>query len=161
MKFNRSDVSILPLSCEMISTLLSNLLGASSLTESCFYCFTVNILKYICVRAAARKKSRLVPFNAVPTSRPTPITNAAIETPPVMTVDVMRPVSTMLVVASNCFTFFARSSQTSLWSSKNSLIWVILFEWYACSACGVVGFRSGKILLSLLLYIHGLFDRWR
>ena len=67
----------------------------------------------------------------------------------------------MLVVVSNCFTLFARSSQTSLSSNKNSLIWVILFEWYACSACGVVGFRSGKILLSLLLHIHGVFDRWR
>ena len=53
----------------------------------------------------AREKSRLVPLKAIPTGRPTPLANAAIETPPVITVDVIRPVSTILVIALDRFNF--------------------------------------------------------
>ena len=40
----------------------------------------------------ARERSKLVPLKAMPTGRPTPLTNAAIEIPSVITVDVIKPV---------------------------------------------------------------------
>ena len=52
----------------------------------------------------AREGSMLVPLTAMPTGRPTPLANAAMEIPPVITVDVIRPVSTMPVIVS--FHFF-------------------------------------------------------
>ena len=58
----------------------------------------------------ARERSRLVPPKAMPTGRPTPLTNAAIEVPPVITVDVIRPVSTMAVIVLNCFIFLENRS---------------------------------------------------
>ena len=58
----------------------------------------------------ARERSRLVPPKAMPTGRPTPLTNAAIEVPPVITVDVIRPVSTMTVIVLNCFIFLENRS---------------------------------------------------
>ena len=49
--------------------------------------------------AVARERSRLVPLKGKPTSNPTPVANAAvIEIPPVITVDVIRPVSTVPVI---------------------------------------------------------------
>ena len=48
--------------------------------------------------AVAREKSRLVPLNAKPIGSPALLANAAIETPLVITVDVIRPVSIMLVI---------------------------------------------------------------
>ena len=69
--------------------MLSSLVWASSLTESCFSCFTVKILKDLRVMVVARERSRLVPLKAIPTGRPTPLANAAIEIPPVITVDVI------------------------------------------------------------------------
>ena len=41
----------------------------------------------------ARERSRLVPLKAIPTGKATPLANVAIEIPPVITVDVIRPVS--------------------------------------------------------------------
>ena len=66
-------------------SLKSNLLWASSLMESCFSCFTVEVLKDFRVVTVARERSRLVPLKAMPTGRPTPLANAAIEIPPVIT----------------------------------------------------------------------------
>ena len=40
----------------------------------------------------AREKCRLAPLKAMSTDRPTPLANAAIEIPPVITVYVIRPV---------------------------------------------------------------------
>ena len=56
--------------------------------------------------AVARERSRLVPLKAIPTGNPTPLANAAIEIPPVITVDVIRPVSTIPVIVLNRFIFF-------------------------------------------------------
>ena len=39
----------------------------------------------------ARERSRLVRLKAIPTGNPTPLANAAIEIPPVITLDVIRP----------------------------------------------------------------------
>ena len=93
----------------MILAMLSNLLCASSLMASCFSCFTVKVLKDIRVMNVARERSRLVPLKAMPTGRPTPLANAAIEISPVITVDVIRPVSTMPVIVLNRFIFFWQS----------------------------------------------------
>ena len=72
----------------------------------------------------ARERSRLVPPKAMPADRPTPLANDAIEILPVITVDVIRPVSTMLVIVLNCFIFLAILSQTSILSSKYASIFV-------------------------------------
>ena len=50
--------------------------------------------------AVAREKSRLVPINAIPKGRPTSFENATIETSSVITVGIIRPMSTMLVISS-------------------------------------------------------------
>lgn len=55
----------------------------------------------------------LVSLNAFLTGKPDPITNSAIESSPVITVNVIRPVSSTLVNVLNHFTFFASLSQTS------------------------------------------------
>ena len=54
----------------------------------------------------ARERSRLVPLMAMPTGRPTPLANAAIEIPPVITVDVIKPVSLIPVIVLNRFIFW-------------------------------------------------------
>ena len=93
------------IACETISAVLFNLLWASSLTASCFSSFIVSILKDFCVIIIAREKTRLVPLNAVPTGRPTLLANGEIETPPLITVDSIRAVCTMLVILFNSFIF--------------------------------------------------------
>ena len=110
------------IACEIILAMLSNLLWASSLMASCFSCFTVKVLKDFRVMTIARERSRLVPLKATPTGRPTPLANAAIEIPPVITVDVIRPVSTMPVIVLNRFIFLAIRSRTSISSSKHASI---------------------------------------
>ena len=59
--------------------------------------------------AVARERSRLAPLKAIPTGNPTPLANAAILIPPVITVDIIRPVSTIPVIALNHFIFLART----------------------------------------------------
>ena len=49
----------------------------------------VNILTFFRVIAVATEKNRLVPLNAIPTGKPVENANAAIETPSVITVDVL------------------------------------------------------------------------
>ena len=58
----------------------------------------------------------------MPTSRPTLLENAAVETSPVIIVDVLRPVSAMLVIVLTCFIFLATRSRTSVSSSKYASI---------------------------------------
>ena len=71
----------------MVLAMLSDLLWASSLIASCFSSFTVKVLKDFRVIAVARERSRLVQLKAMPTGNPTPMANAAVEIPPVITVD--------------------------------------------------------------------------
>ena len=59
-----------------------------------------------CLKAVARQRSSLVPLKAIPAGNPTPLANAAIEIPPVITVDGIRPVSTIPVIVLNHFMFF-------------------------------------------------------
>ena len=84
----------------------------------CFSYFTVKVLKDFRVMAVARGESRLVPPNAEPMGRPTPLANTAIEIPPAITVDVISPVSTMPVIVLNHFIFLAIHSRTSISSRK-------------------------------------------
>ena len=66
----------------------------------------------MCSIFKTREKSRLVPLNAIPTGRPTPLANAAMEIPPAITVDVIRPLFTRFIIVLNCFNFFACHSKT-------------------------------------------------
>ena len=76
----------------------------------------------------AREKSRLVRLKAMPTGRPTPLADAAVEIPPVINVDAIRPVPTMPVIVLNRSVFFlAIHSRTSISSSKYASISVMLF----------------------------------
>ena len=68
------------------------------------------------------ERSRLVPHKAMPTGRPTPLANAAIEIPPVITVDEIRPASTMHVIVLNRFNFLTIHSRTLISSSKYASI---------------------------------------
>ena len=84
------------IACGITLPMLFNLISASSLIASCYSCFMITILKDFCVTAVARKKTRLILFNTIPARRPTPIANKVIEVPPVITFDVIRPISTVL-----------------------------------------------------------------
>ena len=70
----------------------------------------------------ARERSRLVPLKAMLMGRPTPLAITAIEILPVIAVDMIRPVSTILVIVLNCFIFLAIRSQTSISSRKNASV---------------------------------------
>ena len=89
-----------------------------------------------------RERSRLVPLKAIQTGNPTPLANAAIEIPPVITVDVIRPVSTIPVIVLNRFIFLAICSRTSISLRKYTLISDNLFNRYDCGSCGAEGFKS-------------------
>ena len=111
---------------------------------SCVSCFTVKVLEDFHVMAVSRERSRLVPLKVMPTGRLTPLTNAAIEIPPVITVDIVRPVSTMPVIVLNHFIFLTICSRTSISSSKYASISFNVFNQYVCDSCGgAVGFKSG------------------
>ena len=73
---------------------------------SCFSSFTVKDSKDFCVMTVARERRRLILLRAMLAGRPKPLANAAIEIPPAITVDLIRPVSTMPVIALNRFNFF-------------------------------------------------------
>ena len=62
----------------------------------------------------AREKSRLVKLKAMPTGRLTPLANAPIEIPSVITVDVIRPMSTMTVIVLNHFISSSKYASTSV-----------------------------------------------
>ena len=106
------------IACEMILAMLSNLLWARSLMESCFSFFTVKVLKDFHVMTIARERSKLVPLGTMPTGRPTSLASAAIEISPVITVDVIKPVFTMPVIVLHRFIFSAVRSRTSISSRK-------------------------------------------
>ena len=77
--------------------------------------------------AFLREKSRLVSLTAIPAARPALLANAVIETPPFITVDVIRPVSTILVIVLSHFNLFGSRSRTSISSSKYASVFLIFF----------------------------------
>ena len=93
--------------------------------------------------AVARERSRLVPLKAIPTGNPTPLVNTAMLVHPVITVDVIRPVSTIPAIVLNHFSFLAICSRTSFLLRKYASISDNLFNRYDCVSCGAVGFKSG------------------
>ena len=70
------------------------------------YCKEVKDFRVI---AVARERIKLVPLKAMPTGNPTPLANASIDIPPVINVDVIKPVSTIPVIVLNRFFFFWQS----------------------------------------------------
>lgn len=66
----------------------------------------VNILKGFHVIPVLREKSRLVPLNVIPTGRPASPVNAAMEGPPIITVDAIKPVSITLAIVLKLFHLF-------------------------------------------------------
>ena len=66
----------------------------------------VNILKDFCEIVVVREKSRTVSINGKPADRLKLLTTVAIGNPPVMSIDITRPVSIMLVIALNNFIFW-------------------------------------------------------
>ena len=71
------------------------------------FLLTVKVLKDFRVMNFARERSKLVPLKAMPTGRPTLLANAAMEILPVITVDVIRLVSTIPAIVLNRFIFLA------------------------------------------------------
>ena len=108
------------IACEMIFAMLSNLLLAWSLLESCFSYFTVKVSKDFSVIAVPRERSKLVSLKAMLTGNSTPLANAAVS--PVITVDLIKPVSTIPVITLNRFIFLAIRSRASIFSRKNPSI---------------------------------------
>ena len=129
------------IACEIILAMLSNLLWASSLIAWRFSCFKVKILKDYRVMAVVKERIRLVPLKAIPTGNLTPLANPAIDVAPVITVDVIRPVSTVPVIVLNRFIFLAICSRTSNSLTKYASVSLYLFKRYVCG-CGTVGFKS-------------------
>ena len=129
----------------------------------CFPCFKVKVLKVFRVVTVARERIRLVPLKAMPTSRPTPLENAAIKIPPVITADVIRSVSTMPVIVLNhlFFFFLAIRSRTSISSSKYASTSANFLSDMFMVLVVAVGFTSGSILpvvsLSHMLILYLIF----
>ena len=69
--------------------------------------------------AVARERSRLILLKAIPRGNPTPLENAVIDISPVITIDVIRAVSTIPVIVLNHFIFLAICSRTSISLRKN------------------------------------------
>ena len=67
----------------------------------------MKILKDFRVMAVARERIRLVPLKAIPTWNQTPVANTAMLIPPVITVDVIKPASTIPVIVLIHFIFLA------------------------------------------------------
>ena len=108
-----------------------------------FFSSYLKSLKDFRVMAVARQRIRLVPLKAIPIDKLTPLANAVIKIPPVITVDVIKPVSTIPVIVLNGFFFLAICSRTSISLRKYASISGNLFKRYVCGSCGAAGFRSG------------------
>ena len=87
--------------------------------------------------------SRLVPPKVNPAGDLTPLANAAIDIPPVITVDVIKPVSTIPGIILNRFIFLAFCSRTSILSKKNVSISVSFSSRYVYGFSAAVGFEFG------------------
>ena len=82
----------------------------------------MKISKDFRVMAVARERSRLVLLNAMPTGNPTRLTNYAILIPPLITVYVIRAVSTIPVIVLNRFIFLAICSGTLFFISLRKYV---------------------------------------
>ena len=78
------------------------------------------------------KNCRRVPLSEMPTVTPTSLANKAMKTPPVITIDIIRPVPKMLVIVLHRFIFLSRFQELQLYQDI----------YLHCGSCRVVGFRS-------------------
>ena len=108
------EISPSCIACEMILDMLSNLLWARNLMESCFSRLTLRGLEDFRMAVVITERNRLAPPKAIPAGNPTPFANAAIDIPPVIAVNVIRSVSTMLAIVMNRFIFLALCSRFSI-----------------------------------------------
>ena len=115
---------------EMILAMLSNLPWASSLMESCFSQAFIEALRYFHVAGVITEKSRLVPPKAIPTGSATPLASAAMDIPPVSTVDVIRLVSAMLNIVMDRFIFWP-----SVFLGNISIIQTCLYAFFIGFMC--------------------------
>ena len=92
--------------------------------------------------AVARERIMLVPLKAIPTGNSTALENAAMLIPPVITIDVIRPVFTIPGILLNRFIFLANCSRTSISLRKYASLLDNLFNQYDCGSCGAEGFKS-------------------
>ena len=90
-----------------------------------------------------RGKSRLVLPQATPIGSPTPLASAAVDIPPMSTVEVIRLVSAMLNIVMDRLIFLAFCSHFPISLRKNASVSDNLFNRYVCGSCGAVGFKSG------------------
>ena len=70
----------------------------------------------------------IVPLNTIRIGRTKPLAQAAMQTSPVITADVIRPVFIMHVIALNCLIVFANLSQTPVSSGKYASISINFFK---------------------------------
>ena len=104
----------------------------------------MSVLEIFLVMQVTREEARLVTSKAMTTCNPTPLANAVVEIPPLITADVIRLLSTIPVIVLNRFwVFFAFCSQTSISPKKYASISLNLFNQYVCGSCGAEGFGSG------------------
>ena len=66
----------------------------------------MSVLEIFLVMQVTREEARLVTSKAMTTCNPTPLANAVVEIPPLITADVIRLVSTIPVIVLNRFFFF-------------------------------------------------------
>ena len=102
--------------------------------------------------AVARERSRLVLLKAIQTGDSTLLANAAVEIPPVITVDVIRPVSTIPVIILSRFIFLAVCSRTSTSLRKYASISLNLFTQYDGGSCGAAGLNFDKLWFHCRIY---------
>ena len=91
----------------------------------------MNVFIDLHVIVVATERRRLAPFNPMPTGKPTPLANAAMDIPPVMTDNVIRPVPAIIVVLQNRLIFLANCSRISIPSRKKASISVNFCSLYA------------------------------
>ena len=112
----------------------------------------VNISKDFCVLVGI-EKCRLVPINGIST----PLANAAIETAPVITIDVIRPASITPMNVLNHFTFFPTSHKFQFLQANMPQFQLIFSrDMFVCHIVAYSGSTAGydKWLLSNVLWIE-------
>ena len=99
----------------------------------------VKILKDFRVTAAGIEKC---PPYSITTGQPAPVANTAIETATVITVDVIRPVSSTLATALNRFIFYGQPFRNFSFIKAYPSNSVNFFKGNICAFFGVAEFRS-------------------
>lgn len=141
---NSNEMHLFCIASKVKSSMLSKLTCVTSLSASFLLPYGKCFKEFLWFAVA------LVSLNAFLTGKPDPITNSAIESSPVITVNVIRPVSSTLVNALNHFTFFASLSQNS--TSLNEFVSNFkFFDQYVCGFCGTADFNYWRYSSNYLI----------